>query len=281
MRMLRRLELNNLAANICEEHWPEDFFVREVGCSQPAAGFHVDNVLSKRTVLHFLFKGQGAYNGVSLSAGQGFLIAAGEPYSFRVFEEGDWRQYWIALGGAHVNEVLSGFGFKTRNHVFDCPGVMGLEDAFERMVFGAGEGEYPPCRMLSFFYHVMARHCALSPPVRPERDIRRRYADLAARFIEENYYRDIGVEDAAAAAGISAKYLYKVFREKRGLSPSDYLIAVRLKRGRALLHRTDLPVEEVARSVGYNQPGYFSSAFRRFFGRTPLQERASNQQEET
>ena len=56
--MLRRLELNNLAANICEEHWPEDFFVREVGCSQPAAGFHVDNVLSKRTVLHFLFKGR-------------------------------------------------------------------------------------------------------------------------------------------------------------------------------------------------------------------------------
>ena len=102
MRMLRRLELNNLAANICEEHWPEDFFVREIGCSQPASGFHVDNVLSKRSVLHFLFRGRGAYNGVSLSAGQGFLIAAGEPYSFRVFEEGDWKQYWIALHGAGI-----------------------------------------------------------------------------------------------------------------------------------------------------------------------------------
>ena len=44
--MLRRLELNNLAANICEEHWPEDFFVREVGCSQPAAGFRLVGLIA-------------------------------------------------------------------------------------------------------------------------------------------------------------------------------------------------------------------------------------------
>ena len=279
--MLRQYERNSLAANICEEEWPEDFFVCEIGCSHPPAGFHVEHVLSRRAVLHFLFAGSGVYNDEPLLAGQGFLIAAGEPYSFRVCEEDSWTQYWIALGGTRVNDILSGFGLVTHSHIFDCPGVKGMEAEFERMVFGNAAGEYLPCRMLSFFYHVMARHCAIRPPVLPKQDIRRRYADLAARFIDENYYRDIGVEDAAAAAGISAKYLYKVFREKRGLSPSDYLISVRMKQGRALLHQTALSVEEVARSAGYNSPGYFSSAFRHFFGRTPLQERGVKQREGT
>jgi AraC family transcriptional regulator of arabinose operon len=48
-----------------------------------------------------------------------------------------------------------------------------------------------------------------------------------------------------------------------------HLQAVRLDAARRLLATTDLPVQAVARQVGYADPLYFSRVFRREVGKSP------------
>ena len=61
--------------------------------------------------------------------------------------------------------------------------------------------------------------------------------------------------------------------EIMGVSPQQYLIDLRLRNARDLLISTDLSISEVARSVGYDDPLYFSRLYRKHYGLSPRESR--------
>ncbi len=91
----------------------------------------------------------------------------------------------------------------------------------------------------------------------------------ALQFLQENYSRQIGAEEAAAASGLSRRQLERAFREHLGRSVSDQLAFVRLLRAKELLTRSDLPAADVAAQAGFNTPQYFNNVFRQATGLTP------------
>jgi len=65
--------------------------------------------------------------------------------------------------------------------------------------------------------------------------------------------------------------LYKKLQSITGLSPSDFLRSIRLKRAAQILVRGQFPIAEVAEKVGFNTPKYFTKYFKEAFGMTPSQ----------
>jgi AraC-like DNA-binding protein len=99
-----------------------------------------------------------------------------------------------------------------------------------------------------------------------------RAKDLA----DARYTQPIGVEDMAAAAGLSRAHFSREFKRAFGESPRAYLLTRRLERAAALLRTTDRSVAEVCLSVGLNGIGSFTSSFKRNFGLTPTEYRAAH-----
>jgi LacI family transcriptional regulator len=89
------------------------------------------------------------------------------------------------------------------------------------------------------------------------------------QFLQENYRRPTGAEDAARASGLTRRKLERAFREHLGRSIRDQLTALRIRRAKELLMRTSLPVADVAAQTGFNTPQYFNNVFRRSCGLTP------------
>ena len=102
------------------------------------------------------------------------------------------------------------------------------------------------------------------------------YARQGAAFLQQNYSRSIGVEEAARQAGVSRSCLYRAFQAEFGCSPSAYLIRYRIQRAAQLLRHSTLPISAVAASVGFEDPLYFSRAFRRAVGQSPTEYRQQN-----
>jgi AraC-like DNA-binding protein len=98
-----------------------------------------------------------------------------------------------------------------------------------------------------------------------------RAKDLADR----RYAEPLGVEDMAAAAGLSRAHFSREFRRAFGESPHSYLLTRRLERAAALLRNTDRSVAEICLDVGLTSVGSFTTSFKRNFGRTPTEYRAS------
>ena len=68
---------------------------------------------------------------------------------------------------------------------------------------------------------------------------------------------------------MSSVQLYRKLKAIANITPSLFVRAVRLKRAAQLLQSTDLNVSEVAYEVGFNDPAYFSRAFKEEFGQSP------------
>ena len=95
------------------------------------------------------------------------------------------------------------------------------------------------------------------------------YARRGAAFMHQNYSASIGVEDSAKHVGVSRSHLYRAFQTEFGCSPGEYLTKYRIQRARQLLLYSDLSINAVAASVGYEDPLYFSRVFRRETGQSP------------
>src|SRR3712207_2083682 len=92
-----------------------------------------------------------------------------------------------------------------------------------------------------------------------------RAKDLA----DARYFEPLGVDDMAAAAGLSRAHFSREFRRAFGESPHAYLLTRRLERSAALLRTTDRSVADICFSVGLASVGSFTTSFTRPFGESP------------
>ena len=98
-----------------------------------------------------------------------------------------------------------------------------------------------------------------------------RAKDLA----DARYFEPLGVDDMAAAAGLSRAHFSREFRAAFGESPHAYLLTRRLERAASLLRMTDRSVADICFSVGLQSVGSFTTSFTRTFGRSPTAYRAA------
>ncbi len=99
---------------------------------------------------------------------------------------------------------------------------------------------------------------------------------LRAKDLADARYREpLGVDDMARAAGLSRAHFSREFRAAFGESPHTYLLTRRMERAAALLRNTDRSVAEICLDVGLQSVGSFTTSFKRTYGMTPTDYRAS------
>lgn len=79
---------------------------------------------------------------------------------------------------------------------------------------------------------------------------------------------DTSVESMSAHLCMSRVQLYKRMVSLTGTTPSEYLRAKRIKRAEELIHSDELNISEIAYTVGFNNPRYFSKYFQEAYGLT-------------
>jgi len=88
-------------------------------------------------------------------------------------------------------------------------------------------------------------------------------------FLDHNFTKPIDVRSVAALTRLTPNYLNSLFSQWKGQGIHEYLMARRLLRAMQLCRDGKLLVKEIAQSVGYADPLYFSRAFRRYHGCWP------------
>lgn len=80
---------------------------------------------------------------------------------------------------------------------------------------------------------------------------------------------DFGKEEFARAMGVSTSLLFKKIKSSTGLSVVDFIKKVRMEQAMKLLADSSLSIGEIAYRCGFSTVGYFSTVFKKYFGKTP------------
>lgn len=96
--------------------------------------------------------------------------------------------------------------------------------------------------------------------------------EKAINLIETNICNsEYSVEDLSSDMAMSRVNLFRKIRSITGMPPSEFIKSIRLKRAAKLLSQGELNVVEVAYSVGFNTPSYFTKSFKKMFGVLPTE----------
>ncbi|MDQ0207241.1 response regulator transcription factor [Alkalicoccobacillus murimartini] len=88
-------------------------------------------------------------------------------------------------------------------------------------------------------------------------------------FIQDHMDQNITLQDLAEKLYISRNYLGKIFKQVVGESFKDYLLRVRMEKAKTMIQEGTYLIYEISENVGYGNPAYFSSAFKKYTGYTP------------
>jgi AraC-like DNA-binding protein len=98
----------------------------------------------------------------------------------------------------------------------------------------------------------------------------------AVAYIKQNYMYKIKLQDIADHVFFSPTYFAKVFRDKMGLTPLNYITAMRIEESKRLLRDPKVSIIDIPEMVGFESQSYFTRIFKKNEGITPGEYRRRN-----
>lgn len=95
----------------------------------------------------------------------------------------------------------------------------------------------------------------------------------AVSYLNDNYRKDISLDDVSREVNINPYYFSKRFKEETGVNFIDFLTNIRIKKAKELLEDPKLSIKEICTMSGYSDPNYFSRIFKKIENVTPSEYR--------
>lgn len=101
-------------------------------------------------------------------------------------------------------------------------------------------------------------------------------AERLKDFLDARIYFKTSLGFIADFQKATDKYIIRVFKEKYGITPYAYLIQKRMEAAQELLRFTELSVKDIAAKLAFSDGNYFSRAFKKHTGVSPVEYRRQN-----
>lgn len=266
----------------------KDIYHVSCGVERCRKGKRVDLKARAGYHLHAVVNGCGkiTVNGktTDVHSGQLFLLKPGEVVIYEADSENPWSYCWVTFDGTMAPEFMDLAGFTEGVNIVNSNiGTEVFLNLVQRMM-DFSEMNYS-CDLMRM--GIMTEYIARAiESYNKEKRVKKKYREYsqenyvsyAVSLIESNYGM-LQVEDIAKAIGIHRSHLASIFKKQMGVSPQEYLLGYRIKKACSLLRETQLPIQEIAAMVGYDNPLTFSKIFKKFKGLSPRDYRNAGEEE--
>ncbi len=208
-------------------------------------------------LFHFIISGRGmlyshSSNGeiheYSLEANQGFLICPGQINLYTADEKDPWKYVWIEFDGMHAEECLLRAGLEQDRPIYRPRSIEEGALLQKRMFYfsehsGKSSIHLVGCLYLFLDELIEFSGCRQDIGEKKPQDF---YINEAVVYIQQNYSRELTVDEVAGFCNLNRNYFSRKFKEVMGCTPQEFLIKQRLTNAAELMRRTDLPIKAIA-----------------------------------
>ena len=254
-----------------------DLSLYSAGYEECPSGYGYGPKIRSYHLIHFVLYGKGELHInehiFQLSAGDAFFIPAGKVSYYEASKEDPWCYAWVSFLGINSQMYL----YQLMTSTDDVYIVHGLDNQkYKERIFeiislqGVSTSRYFQANGILF--QIMAM---LFDDINFQESNwgKNSVVDEVKFYLDINYAEKIKLRDVAKSFGIHPNYLTRIFHEKYGISPKQYLISLKLKKARRLLTTTELSVSVISSSLGFDDQLAFSKIFKKEFAVSPSEYR--------
>lgn len=275
--------LNQTRNKSYENYWKASFtdidlILLECGYEKCNPGEYWGPGCKERYVLHYILSGSGilTVKGVEhfITAGDVFMIMKNDTVYYKSSDTDPLEYRWIGFSGIKAPHILQKTCFTTETPICHNMGRDGFFCSALRDIYHSTKkqsvSDLELIGKLYLFLDGLILRCP-NPINDTVLNTEQDYVQRCIRYIHMNYSSDCQVNVMAKELGLSRSYLFKLFKKNLGISPSTYIQDLRMHLANSLLEKKVYSVEEIANSVGYNDPAYFAKIYRQYYNVPPTQ----------
>ena len=271
------------------KHYDEVYFVNydsyddlnlyEIGCQNCPPSYSFGPIIRTNYVMHYIIKGKGKLyledQEFSVGPNQAFFTPPNMVAYYQADKEDPWDYIWIHFNGKKAMEILHAAGITTKYPLY-IPAEYN-DDVKDCLSYILHNREYE-YKCIGYLYHLfqLIINNSSKKPQEAELNSELRYIRDVISYISRKFDEPIKVQDIADYCGLDRSYLCKIFKKATNYSPQEYLIFFRMNKAKHLLKDPDIPIQNVAYSVGYPDPYAFSKIFKKEIGISPSSYRKSH-----
>jgi AraC-like DNA-binding protein len=260
------------------------FYVQEIGHFEALQHYFTEREQLESYLIIYTLSGEGRLNYAgrhyTLSQGQLLFIDCMNYQHYASTGDMPWEMLWVHVNGSSIKtyyeqyaqyaEVLVRLApdtpipallrqllelHKTRTYRTELVSAKLIVELLTEIVLGARELTRPASDMPS-------------------------YIGMIARQMEEEYAQKHTLDQLARQHSVNKYHMAKQFKRYTGFSPNEYLIQTRITRAKELLKYSDMPISEIAETIGIDNVSHFITLFKDRASHTPLSYRKKWQRPE-
>ena len=254
----------------------KDFSLLAVGEQYCAPGHFNGPKIREPILFHFIFSGKGIFRShgktYELKSNQGFIISDTSPVYYKADEDDPWHYGWVLFTGKSAKSIMNKLNLSAKQPIYSAINNNDIYNAFKKLLIAKSKNnDFDSFANFFSYISVLINNSILD--VYNQELPQLTYAEKAAEYIRLNYHAPIKIQDVASYVAIDRSYLTRLFVEKFGKSPQDYLIQIRMEKAKTLLQTTNYMVQTISELVGYSNVENFSKLYKKYYGFTPTETR--------
>lgn len=231
-------------------------------------------------LIHYVTNGRGTYSAggqtYNLSTHDGFLILPGETIVHTADATDPWNLCWVAFFGRKVAAVLEEANLGKENLLFHYDQDDYLENCIKN-IYDESRGNRNLASITGQFWLLMGRLIENNHKASTKHQgesVSFSHFEDALNYLNRHIYVRVTVEELSSYLRLDPSQIYRIFKQRTGLSPQRYITNLRMDKACELLLKTDLPVKDISEWFNFEYQSHFTKQFKNALGVSPTEYRA-------
>lgn len=174
---------------------------------------------------------------------------------------------WIHFTGSDVLDILERYGIKQFPIINKTHGENRISNRFQKLFEAfAKNDKFRDYDLSSLLDRLLIE---IGRAISVEQGEKMLFAK-SIRYINEFYFQQLKITDLAKMENVSMTTYNLHFKRQMGMSPTKYILSLRMHSAKDLLESSKLSVREIGSMCGYDDFNFFTKTFKKFTGLSPL-----------
>jgi AraC-like DNA-binding protein len=236
--------------------------------------------------LLYITRGKGEFRSknckkLKIEEGHMFLLFPGEWHTYHPDKATGWDEYWIGFDGKNMDNLVKSEFFNRQYPVFSVGVSAQIGQLYEWAIEVARAQKAGFQQMLAGYVNLLIGYAYSYDRQSKFEEMRIvKHINKAKMIIMENLHIPITPQMIAERLNMSYSWFRRIFKQYIGISPAQYIIEIKIQKSKELLTNTSMSSKEISFEMGFDNPDYFCTIFKKKTGFSPLGYRAFTQGKE-